>query len=61
MWAIERANPTHVVYKTSSKPTEVDDLDVEILRAKMEKRDENSKGLLEDRVVEEIVLPPPIH
>jgi hypothetical protein len=38
-WNVERTNPTHLVYKLSSKAMEVDDGDVEVLRAEMEERE----------------------
>ena len=59
-WTVERANPTHLAYNPSSKPTEVDDGDVEVLRVEMEEGNGNFEGVMEDKVVEEIVLPLPI-
>ena len=59
-WTIERADPTHLMYKLSSKPTEVDDGNVEVLRVEMDEGNGNLKGVLQNKFVKEIVLPLPI-
>ena len=50
----------HLVNKLGNNPTEVDDGNVEVLRVKMEEGNGNFEGFLEDKVVEEIVLPLPV-
>jgi hypothetical protein len=60
LWTIEKGNPIHLVYNLSRKPTKVDDGDAKVSRAKMEEGNRNSGGVMEDKVVEEVVLPLPI-
>jgi hypothetical protein len=60
LWIVERTYPTPLAYNPSSKPTMVDDGDAKVLRVDMEEGNENFEGILEDKVMEEIVLPPPI-
>ena len=59
-WTVERADPTHLALKVSSKIMEVDDGDAEVLRVEKEERNGYPKGVMEDKVMEEVVLPLPI-
>ena len=59
LWTLEQTKLTHQEYKLSSMPMKVDDGDAKILRVEMEEGIGNSKGVLEDKVMEEIVLPLP--
>ena len=58
-WIVERDDPTHVTYNLSREPTEVDDGDAEVLRVEMEEGNGNFEGVMEDKVMDDILLPLP--
>lgn len=60
MWIVERADPTHLGYNPSNKPTEVDDGDAKVLKVEMEDGNGNSEDVLEGKLVKETKLPLPI-
>ena len=52
---VERDGPTHLAYKLSSMPTEMDDGNVEVFRPDMEEGNRNSKGVMEVFMVNKLV------